>query len=38
MRAIRILGQEVMLPRGLVGLALDTLDKSGPEIAQVSCP
>ncbi|KAK0652233.1 tyrosine/serine protein phosphatase [Cercophora newfieldiana] len=34
MRAIRILGSEVMLPRGLVGLALDTLDKSGPEIAQ----
>ncbi|KAK0626860.1 protein-tyrosine phosphatase-like protein [Immersiella caudata] len=34
MRAIRILGREVMLPRGLVGLALDTLDKSGPEIAQ----
>jgi protein-tyrosine phosphatase len=36
MRAIRILGREVMLPRGLVGLALDTLDNSGPEIAQVS--
>ncbi|KAK4453787.1 protein-tyrosine phosphatase-like protein [Podospora aff. communis PSN243] len=34
MRAIRILGREVMLPRGLVGLGLDTLDKSGPEIVQ----
>ena len=38
MRAIRILGSEVMLPRGLVGLGLDTLDNSGPEIAQVSMP
>ncbi|KAK3359154.1 protein-tyrosine phosphatase-like protein [Lasiosphaeria hispida] len=34
MRAIAILGREVMLPRGLVGLGLDTLDNSGPEIAE----
>ncbi|KAK1760470.1 protein-tyrosine phosphatase-like protein [Echria macrotheca] len=33
MRAIAVLGREVMLPRGLVGLGLDTLDKSSPEIA-----
>jgi protein-tyrosine phosphatase len=32
---IAILGREVMLPRGLVGLGLDTLDHSGPEIKQV---
>jgi len=38
MRAISILGREVMLPRGLVGLGLDTLDHSGPEIAQVVTP
>lgn len=35
MQAISVLGREVMLPRGLVGLGLDTLDHSGPEIAQV---
>ncbi|KAK3944157.1 protein-tyrosine phosphatase-like protein [Diplogelasinospora grovesii] len=34
MRAISILGREVMLPRGLVGLGLDTLDHSGPEISE----
>lgn len=32
MQAIAILGREVMLPRGLVGLGLDTLDHCGPEI------
>lgn len=37
MKAIAILGREVMLPRGLVGLGLDTLDKSGPEFLEV-CP
>lgn len=30
--AISILGREVMTPRGLLGLANDTLDASGPEI------
>lgn len=34
MRAIQILGREVMLPLGLDGLGCSTLDKSGPEIAQ----
>jgi protein-tyrosine phosphatase len=32
---IAILGREVMLPRGLVGLGLDTVEHSGPEIKQV---
>lgn len=32
MKAISIIGQEVMLPRGLLGLAIDTLEASGPEI------
>jgi protein-tyrosine phosphatase len=36
MRAIAILGREVMLPRGLVGLGTDTLDHCGPEINDVS--
>ncbi|OHE95894.1 tyrosine/serine protein phosphatase, partial [Colletotrichum orchidophilum] len=31
---ISILSREVMLPRGLVGLGLDTLDQSGEEIAK----
>lgn len=31
--AISILGREVMTPRGLLGLANDTMDASGPEIA-----
>ena len=35
MPAFRILGREVMLQRGLVGLGLDTLDQSGPQIAEV---
>jgi protein-tyrosine phosphatase len=32
MAAISILGREVMLPRGLVGLGLDSIDHCGPEI------
>jgi protein-tyrosine phosphatase len=35
MRAIAIMGREVMRPRGLVGLGLDTLDASGREMAEV---
>lgn len=35
MQAISILGREVMQPRGLIGLGYDTLDHSGPEIAEV---
>lgn len=31
--AVAILGREVMTPRGLAGLARDTLDASGPDIA-----
>ncbi|KAE9577382.1 hypothetical protein CGMCC3_g6495 [Colletotrichum fructicola] len=31
---ISILSREVMLPRGLVGLGLDTLDQSGPEVTK----
>ncbi|KAI1131978.1 protein-tyrosine phosphatase-like protein [Nemania abortiva] len=33
-RAIRIMGEEVMQPLGLTGLSLVTLDESGPEIAE----
>lgn len=36
MQAVSILGREVMIPRGLVGLGLITMDESGPEIAEVS--
>lgn len=36
MKAIAILGREVMLPRGLTGIAIDTLDHSKVEVAQVS--
>jgi len=36
MEAIAILGREVMLPRGLVGLGFDSIDYCGPEIAEVS--
>jgi hypothetical protein len=36
--AISILGREVMLPRGLVGLGLDSIDLCGPEIADVRVP
>lgn len=32
--AISVIGKEVMLPRGLIGLGLDTLDQSGPEIRE----
>jgi len=32
---ISVLGKELMLPRGLIGLGIDTLDYSGPEIKQV---
>ncbi|KAK7966169.1 protein-tyrosine phosphatase-like protein [Apiospora aurea] len=32
--AIRIMSQEVMLPRGLVGMGLDTLDYSGADILE----
>ncbi|KAK6832932.1 hypothetical protein PG995_012710 [Apiospora arundinis] len=32
--AIRVMSQEVMLPRGLVGLGLDTLDHSGADILE----
>lgn len=34
MKAIAILGREVMLPRGLTGIAIDTLDHSKVEVAQ----
>jgi protein-tyrosine phosphatase len=34
MEAINIIGREVMLPRGLVRLGLDTLDQSGTEIRE----
>ncbi|KAK7402944.1 hypothetical protein QQX98_011296 [Neonectria punicea] len=34
MDAIRIIGTQVMVPRGLVGLGLDTIDKSGVEIRE----
>ena len=32
---ISVLGKELMLPRGLIGLGIDTLDYSGPEIKAV---
>ena len=32
---ISVLGREIMLPRGLIGLGLDTLEHSGPEIKEV---
>jgi hypothetical protein len=38
MKAISILGCEVMLPRGLVGLGTDTLDHCGPELKEVGSP
>lgn len=34
--AISLISQEVLLPRGLVGLGLVTIDESGAEIAEVS--
>ncbi|KAM3075632.1 hypothetical protein ACMFMG_007767 [Clarireedia jacksonii] len=35
LEAISILGREVMQPRGLIGLGLDTIHHCGPELAQV---
>lgn len=35
--AIRIIGQEVMVQRGLMGLGLDTLDNSTAEIYETLC-
>ncbi|KAL2439188.1 hypothetical protein ABEF95_001848 [Exophiala dermatitidis] len=32
---ISVIGKELMLPRGLIGLGIDTLDHSGPEIKGV---
>lgn len=32
---ISVLGKELMQPRGLVGLGIDTLDHSGPEVREV---
>ena len=32
---IAVLGREIMQPRGLVGLGIDTVDHSGPEIKQI---
>jgi protein-tyrosine phosphatase len=32
---IAVLGKEIMLPKGLIGLGIDTLEHSGPEIKQV---
>lgn len=34
MDAIKIMGTKVMLPRGLVGLGLDTMDKATVEIRE----
>jgi protein tyrosine/serine phosphatase len=34
-QGISVLGKELMLPRGLIGLGTDTLDCSGPEIKEV---
>lgn len=35
MRGIAIMGREVMLPRGLIGLGYDSIDHCGLEIAEV---
>lgn len=32
---ISVLGRELMQPRGLIGLGIDTLDHSGPEVKEV---
>jgi hypothetical protein len=32
---ISVLGKELMQPRGLIGLGIDTLDHSGPEVREV---
>lgn len=34
-QGIAVLGKELMLPRGLIGLGKDTLDHSGPEIREM---
>ncbi|CAH0053438.1 unnamed protein product [Clonostachys solani] len=34
MEAISVIGREVMLPKGLLGLGLDTMDQSGYEICE----
>lgn len=34
-QGISVLGKELMLPRGLTGLGIDTLDHSGPEIKDI---
>lgn len=36
--AIQIISREVMVPRGLATTGLDTLDQSGPDVANVSPP
>ena len=36
MEAIGVMGREVLQPRGLVGLGIDSIDLCGDEIAQVS--
>ena len=36
--AIQIISREVMVPRGLVVTGLDTLDQSGPDVANVTGP
>lgn len=33
--AISVISREVMIPRGLVGMGLDTLDQSGADLADV---
>lgn len=33
-QGISVLGKELMLPRGLTGLGIDTLDHSGPEVKE----
>ena len=35
MQAVSIVSREVVVPRGLVGIGLDTVDQSGGEIALV---
>lgn len=35
MQAVSIVSREVVVPRGLVGIGLDTVEQSGGEIALV---
>lgn len=35
MQAVSVVSREVMVPRGLVGMARETVDHSGEEIARV---